>query len=104
MTVTLDDDLHRALRLKSDETRESLSDLVSEAVRVLLAEDLEDISDWHGRSDRHEGCSLIARHIAENVTDAAQRARLEGALKTISTPTGTAYEEFLKQLEADGTI
>lgn len=42
--------------------------------------------------------------VPENVTDAAQRAQLEGALKTISTPTGTAYEEFLKQLEADGTI
>ena len=66
----LDDDLHRALRLKSAETRESMSDLVNEALRVLLAEDLEDLSDWHGRRSER--------------------------------PVG--YEEFLRQLEADGTI
>ena len=48
-TVYLDDDLHRALRLKSAETRESLSDMVSEALRGLLAEDLEDLSDWNER-------------------------------------------------------
>ena len=69
-TVHLDDDLHRALRLKSADTRESMSDLVNEALRVLLAEDREDLSDWRER-------------------------RLE-------RPVG--YEEFLKQLEADGTI
>ena len=69
-TVYLDDDLHRALRLKSAETRESLSELVNEALRVLLAEDLEDLSDWHERRSER--------------------------------PVG--YEEFLKQLEADGTV
>ncbi|MCY4374943.1 MAG: hypothetical protein OXC31_14365 [Spirochaetaceae bacterium] len=69
-TVYLDDDLHRALRLKSAETRESMSELVNEALRVLLAEDLEDLSHWHERRSEH--------------------------------PVG--YEEFLKQLEADGTI
>ena len=68
--VYLDDDLHRALRLKSAETRESMSDLVNEALRVLLAEDLQDLSDWHKRRSER--------------------------------PLG--YEEFLKQLEADGTI
>jgi plasmid stability protein len=69
-TVYLDDDLHRALRLKSAETRESMSELVNEALRVLLAEDLQDLSDWHERRSER--------------------------------PVG--YEEFLKQLEADGTI
>ena len=68
-TVYLDDDLHRTLRLKSAETRESMSGLVNEALRVLLAEDLQDISDWHERRSER--------------------------------PVG--YEEFLKQLEADGT-
>ena len=48
-TVYLTDDLHRALRLKSAETRESMSDLINEALRVLLAEDLEDLSDWNER-------------------------------------------------------
>ena len=47
-----------------------MSELVNEALRVLLAEDLEDLSDWHERRSEH--------------------------------PVG--YEEFLKQLEADGTI
>ena len=69
-TVYLDDELHRALRLKSAETRESISELVNEALRVLLAEDLEDLSDWHRRRSEHP----------------------------------VAYEEFLKQLEADDTM
>ena len=69
-TIYLDEDLHRALRLKSAETRESMSALVNEALRVLLAEDLEDLADWQERR--------------------AER------------PVG--YEEFLKQLAADGTI
>ena len=47
-----------------------MSDLVNEALRVLLAEDLQDLSDWHKRRSER--------------------------------PLG--YEEFLKQLEADGTI
>ena len=69
-TLYLDDDLHRALRLKAAETRESMSELVNDALRVLLAEDLEDVTDW-------------------------QQRRSE---RTVS------YEEFLKQLAADGTI
>jgi plasmid stability protein len=48
-TLYLDDDLHRALRLKAAETRESMSQLVNDALRVLLAEDLEDISDSNKR-------------------------------------------------------
>ena len=69
-TLYLDDDLHRALRLKAAETRESMSGLVNEALRVLLAEDIEDISDWNDRKSERP----------------------------------ISYEEFLKQLEADGTI
>ena len=30
-----------------------MSDLVNEALRVLLAEDLEDLSDWHERRSEH---------------------------------------------------
>ena len=48
-TVYIDDDLHRALRLKAAETRESMSNLINEALRALLAEDLEDISSWKER-------------------------------------------------------
>jgi Arc/MetJ-type ribon-helix-helix transcriptional regulator len=69
-TIYLEEDLHRALRLKSAETRESMSELVNDALRLLLAEDLEDVSAWRERK---------------------------------SEPP-IAYEEFLKQLAADGTI
>lgn len=48
-TLYLDDDVHQALRMKSAETRESMSHLVNEAVRLLMAEDLEDLSDWKQR-------------------------------------------------------
>ena len=69
-TVYLDDDLHQALRLKAAETRESMSELINEALRAAMSEDLEDLSDWKNR--RNE--------------------------KPIP------YEEFLKQLKADGAI
>jgi hypothetical protein len=69
-TVYLDDDVHKALRMKSAETRESMSQLINDAVRVAMVEDLEDITDWNHRRDE----------------------------KAIG------YEEFLKQLRADGTI
>jgi predicted transcriptional regulator len=48
-TVYLDDDVHRALRMKSAETNESMSQMINDAVRVVMAEDLEDISDWNER-------------------------------------------------------
>lgn len=69
-TVYLDDDVHRALRMKSAETNESMSQMINDAVRVVMAEDLEDISDWNERRSEQ--------------------------------PIG--YEEFLRQLRADGTI
>ena len=43
-TVFLDDDVQRALRMKSAETNESMSQMINDAVRVVMAEDLEDIS------------------------------------------------------------
>jgi len=48
-TLYLQDDVHHALRLKAAETHESMSQLVNDALRVALTEDLEDISDWHQR-------------------------------------------------------
>ncbi len=48
-TVYLDDDLHQGLRLKAAETRQSMSELVNEAVRAVLSEDLEDLEDWKKR-------------------------------------------------------
>lgn len=43
-TIYFDPALHKALRLKSAETEHSISDLVNEAVRVLLSEDAEDLA------------------------------------------------------------
>jgi heme oxygenase len=44
-TVYFDEDLHRALKLKSVECDTSLSEIVSQAVRAALAEDLSDLGD-----------------------------------------------------------
>ena len=49
-TFYLDPALHRALRLKSVETSRSMSDLVNEAVKVLLAEDAEDLAAFEERA------------------------------------------------------
>jgi len=43
-TIYLEEELHRALRLKAAEADRSMSDLVNEAVRQSLAEDFEDLS------------------------------------------------------------
>jgi hypothetical protein len=48
-TVYFDPELHRALRLKALETERSVSDLVNDAVRVQLAEDLEDLEAFSTR-------------------------------------------------------
>ena len=48
-TVYFDPALHKALRLKAAETEQSMSDLVNEAVRILLAEDAEDLADLRAR-------------------------------------------------------
>ncbi len=48
-TLYLQDDVHHALRLKAAETHESMSQLVNDALRVALTEDLEDIRDWRQR-------------------------------------------------------
>lgn len=48
-TLYLDDSVHKALRLKSAETRQSMSELANEALKAALLEDLEDIEDWKKR-------------------------------------------------------
>ena len=42
-TIYFDASLHKALRLKAAATEQSISDVVDEAVRALLAEDAEDL-------------------------------------------------------------
>ncbi len=48
-TLYLDDSLHQALRVKAAETRQSMSDLVNDALKASLTEDLEDIAEWKKR-------------------------------------------------------
>ncbi|HUG11041.1 MAG TPA: hypothetical protein VMM36_08505 [Opitutaceae bacterium] len=43
-TVYIDDDLHKALRIKSMETDCTISEIVNEAVRSALHEDREDLT------------------------------------------------------------
>ncbi len=48
-TVYLDPDLHKALRLQSVETSQSVSELINSAVRHELAEDLDDLATFDAR-------------------------------------------------------
>ena len=49
VTLHLEDSLHQALRLKAAETKHSMSDLVNDALKASLQEDLEDIKSWEER-------------------------------------------------------
>ena len=48
-TVYFDSFLHRALRLKAAETDRSISELVNEAVKAALSEDVSDIEAFEVR-------------------------------------------------------
>lgn len=49
-TVYLSPELHQALRLKSAQSRRSMSDIVNEALRQALREDEEDLAAVRSRS------------------------------------------------------
>ncbi len=48
-TVYFDPDIHQALKLKAATANSSLSELVDEAVRLLMQEDQEDLAAVAGR-------------------------------------------------------
>jgi hypothetical protein len=48
-TVYFDEDLHKALKLKSAEVSTPLSDLVNDAVRASLLEDADDLEAFRKR-------------------------------------------------------
>lgn len=50
-TVYLDEDLHRALKVKAVATDRTISEIVNEAVRRDLAEDAEDLAAFEDRAD-----------------------------------------------------
>jgi plasmid stability protein len=49
-TVYLDEQLHKALRIKAAETGTSISELVNEAIRLSLAEDALDLAAFEARA------------------------------------------------------
>ena len=52
-TVYFEADVHRALRLRAAASDRSISDMVSDAVKVILAEDAEDLAAFsERRSDK----------------------------------------------------
>ncbi|MDA2934819.1 CopG family transcriptional regulator [Acidobacteria bacterium AH-259-D05] len=49
-TIYFQPEIHRALRVKAAETDRSVSDLVNEAVRLTLTEDVEDLAAFEQRA------------------------------------------------------
>jgi hypothetical protein len=49
-TIYFDPQIHKALRMKAAETDSSVSDIVNEAIRVVFAEDAEDIAAFTERA------------------------------------------------------
>lgn len=50
-TLYLEEPIHKALRIKAAETNQSMSELVNDALKASLQEDLEDLKDWRERKD-----------------------------------------------------
>jgi predicted DNA-binding protein len=50
-TIYLEPDLHKALKMKSLETSRSISEIINEAVKEVLAEDAEDLAAFEDRQD-----------------------------------------------------
>lgn len=49
-TIYMDSELHRALRMKAAETSSSVSEIVNNAVKLVLAEDAEDLAALEERA------------------------------------------------------
>ncbi len=48
-TIYFDADIHRALRLKAAASEKSISDMVNDAVKLTLTEDVEDLEAFEQR-------------------------------------------------------
>ena len=53
-TIYFDPDIHRALKIKAASTQLSVSELVDEAVRLVMNEDQEDLAAFSERADEKE--------------------------------------------------
>jgi len=50
-TVYFDEDIHHALRMKAVASHRSLSEVVNDAVKLLLSEDQQDLSSFEQRGN-----------------------------------------------------
>jgi metal-responsive CopG/Arc/MetJ family transcriptional regulator len=53
-TVYFEEDLHKALKMKAIESESSLSDIVNQAIRYTLEEDLDDLEAIEARKGEGE--------------------------------------------------
>ncbi len=53
-TIYFEPDIHQALKIKSASSQLSVSELVDEAVRLLMSEDQEDLAAFSERADEKE--------------------------------------------------
>ena len=51
ISLNLEDTILKALKLKVTETNQSMSELVNDALKASLQEDLEDLKSWGERKD-----------------------------------------------------
>ncbi len=63
-TVYFEEDIHKALRLRSVSTQESVSKFVNDAVRIALREEQEDFDSFLQRKDEE---SLNYRELLEDL-------------------------------------
>lgn len=68
-TITINDTLFRALKMRAVESDESVSKLVEDAVKYQILEDIEDIEDANARKDEpsYSFDDLVARFKAEGL-------------------------------------
>lgn len=66
-TIYLDEKIHKALRMKAAETRQSMSELVNDALGASLLEDLDDIEVWRERrNDARVGFEDFVKQLKED--------------------------------------
>lgn len=53
-TVYFEPDIHRALKIKAASSQVSASELIDEAVRLLMSEDQEDLAAFSSRENERE--------------------------------------------------
>ena len=68
-TVTIDDKLYKALKLRAVETDTSVSNLIEDAIKIQILEDFDDIQSAKSR-DKEEDLmfdSLVKQYKNENI-------------------------------------